>query len=75
MSFSREEMTPDSSKSTMDRTKESVTNTADKAAAGVQPDGNKSTTQEAFDKGRREHDASTGHGGNLIDKVCITRLS
>ncbi|KAI5790353.1 hypothetical protein FPQ18DRAFT_390667 [Pyronema domesticum] len=87
-----EKVTPDSSKSTVDRAKESVTTTADKsstviisvsgtpsttsneatqptivmdkgtdsqteAVGEMQPDSTKSTTQEGFDKGRREKDS------------------
>lgn len=37
------------------------------AAAGVNPDSNKSTTQEVFDKSRREKDHHTNDGP--IDKV------
>ncbi|KAI5817074.1 heat shock protein 9/12-domain-containing protein [Pyronema omphalodes] len=52
-----EKMTPDSSKSTVDRAKESVTTTADKAVGEMQPDSTKSSTQEGFDKSRREKDS------------------
>lgn len=60
--------TPDHSKSAAQRVKEGVTDTTDRAAAGVNPDSNKSTTQEAFDKTRREKDHQTNDGP--IDKVC-----
>ncbi|KAL0637780.1 hypothetical protein Q9L58_003170 [Maublancomyces gigas] len=62
----KEEVTPDSSKSTYQQAKEGVTNTADRAAAAVKPDERKSGTQEAFDKSRREKDA---HSEGPVDKV------
>ncbi|KAF8424133.1 putative chaperone/heat shock protein Hsp12 [Tirmania nivea] len=70
----QEKLTPDSSKSTLDKTKETITNTADRIAAGTQPDSSKSTSQEAFDKTRREKDQQV-HGGtseSVIDKVKNT---
>ncbi|RPB14777.1 putative chaperone/heat shock protein Hsp12 [Morchella conica CCBAS932] len=63
----KEELTPDHSKSAAQRVKEGITDTTDRAAAGVNPDSNKSTTQEAFDKTRREKDHQTNDGP--IDKV------
>lgn len=67
----QEKLTPDSSKSTLDKTKETITDTADRIAAGTQSDSSKSTTQEAFDKTRREKDHQV-HGGaseSVVDKV------
>jgi len=67
----KEKITPDSSKSTLDKASEGVTNTADRVAGAVQGDGGKSTTQEAFDKTRREKDHQV-HGGtteSVADKV------
>lgn len=45
----QEKLTPDSQKSTLDKTTESVTGLGDKAAAAVQPSDSKSTTQKAGD--------------------------
>jgi hypothetical protein len=67
----KEKFTPDSSKSTLDKASEGVTNTADRVAGAVQGDASKSTTQEAFDKTRREKDHQV-HGGtseSVADKV------
>lgn len=50
----KEKMTPNSSKSTLDKAKESVTGAADRLGGGATSDKDKSTTQEMFDKGRRE---------------------
>lgn len=59
----KEELTPDSSKSTLDKTRESVTDTVDRVAGESQSDSQKSTTQSAFDKGKREKD------GTFLDNV------
>jgi hypothetical protein len=59
----KEEFTPDSSKSTQQKVKETFTDTTDRVARGVQPDDSKSGTQEAFDKTQRSHD-NTVHGGS-----------
>ncbi|KAL0633930.1 hypothetical protein Q9L58_007172 [Maublancomyces gigas] len=58
----KEKITPDHSKSVTERVTEAVTGTTDRAAAGINPDSNKSTTQEAFDKSRREKDHVTNDG-------------
>lgn len=58
----KEEITPDSAKSTQDKVKETFTDTTDRAARGTQPDEQKSGAQEAFDKGQRVHD-NKDHGG------------
>lgn len=58
----KEEITPDSAKSTQDKVKEAATDTKDRVVRGVQPDENKSGVQEAFDKGQRVHDDKS-HGG------------
>ncbi|GME33861.1 uncharacterized protein K452DRAFT_316499 [Neofusicoccum parvum] len=67
----KEELTPDSTKSTQQKTKEAITDTGDKLARGVQTDESKSTTQEASDKlGRskdREVHGSTGE--SILDKA------
>lgn len=56
----KEEMTPDSSKSTQDKVKETVTDTGDRMARGFQSDDSKGGTQEAFDKTQRVHDDNNG---------------
>ncbi|OJJ97992.1 hypothetical protein ASPACDRAFT_80108 [Aspergillus aculeatus ATCC 16872] len=67
----KEEITPDSTKSTQDKVKETFTDTTDRLARGTQSDNSKSTTQEAFDKTQRSHD-NTAHGGasqSIGDKI------
>ncbi|KAL2799665.1 chaperone/heat shock protein Hsp12 [Aspergillus germanicus] len=59
----KEEFTPDSTKSTQDKLKEGFTDTTDRVSRGLQPDDQKSTTQQAFDKGQRSHDNNV-HGGS-----------
>lgn len=58
----KEELTPDSSKSTQDKVKETVTDTSDRVARGFQSDDSKSAPQQAFDKTQRTHD-NESHGG------------
>jgi hypothetical protein len=58
----KEEITPDSSKSTQDKVKETFTDTTDRVARGFQTDDSKSGPQEAFDKTQRSHD-NEAHGG------------
>ncbi|GFF23759.1 heat shock protein hsp9 [Aspergillus udagawae] len=67
----KEEITPDSTKSTQQKVKESVTDTGDRVARGLQTDGSKSGPQEAFDKTQRSHDnhAHGGASGSIGDKV------
>ncbi|KAI5793905.1 putative chaperone/heat shock protein Hsp12 [Peziza echinospora] len=67
----KEKITPDSSKSTLDKAGEGITNTADKVAGAVQGDASKSNTQSAFDKTRREKDNAVhgGTGESIADKV------
>ncbi|KAJ5631031.1 heat shock protein hsp9 [Penicillium longicatenatum] len=66
----KEEITPDSTKSTQDKVKETVTDTGDRVARGLQPDDNKSGGQEAFDKTQRAHDDGNGGATSSIgDKV------
>jgi Heat shock protein 9/12 len=62
----KEEITPDSSKSTLDKTKESVTDGADKVVGETQSDSNKGAGQSAFDKGKREKD------GTFLDNVKVS---
>ncbi|KAL4868586.1 hypothetical protein BDV12DRAFT_197109 [Aspergillus spectabilis] len=67
----QEKITPDSTKSTQDKIKESFTDTTDRAARGAQPDDQKSTGQQIFDKGQRTHDreAHGGSGQTVGDKI------
>lgn len=58
----KEEITPDSAKSTQDKAKETVTDTTDRFTRGAQSDKDKSAPQEAWDKGQRVHD-NEHHGG------------
>lgn len=62
MTEAKEEVTPDSAKSTQQKVKESVTDTTDRVTRGLQPDESKSSTQSTFDKGQRVHD-NEAHGG------------
>ncbi|PKY07359.1 putative chaperone/heat shock protein Hsp12 [Aspergillus campestris IBT 28561] len=67
----KEEITPDSTKSTQDKVKETFTDTTDRVARGGQSDDSKSTGQQAFDKTQRAHD-NESHGGatnSIGDKV------
>ncbi|KAK3077917.1 hypothetical protein LTS18_008919 [Coniosporium uncinatum] len=67
----KEGMTPDSSKSTMEKMKEGVTDTTDKMARGAQTDDSKSTSQEVSDKFGRSKDEEVhgGTGGSIMDKA------
>ncbi|KAF2084509.1 putative chaperone/heat shock protein Hsp12 [Saccharata proteae CBS 121410] len=67
----KEEMTPDSTKSTQQKTKEAFTDTTDKAARGLQSDGSKSTGQETSDKLGRSKDEHVhgGTGESIMDKT------
>ncbi|KAL4910767.1 hypothetical protein BDW74DRAFT_141825 [Aspergillus multicolor] len=70
----KEEMTPDSTKSTQDQIKETLTDTTDRFARGAQPDDQKSSTQQAFDKSQRSNDHHA-HGGapqSIGDKIKNT---
>lgn len=58
----KEEITPDSAKSTQDKVKETAGDTTDRFTRGAQSDKDKSATQEAADKGQRIHD-NEHHGG------------
>lgn len=61
----KEEITPDSSKSTIDKTKENFTDGMDKVAGETQSDSSKGAGQSAFDKGKREKD------GSFLDNVKV----
>ncbi|KAF2433800.1 putative chaperone/heat shock protein Hsp12 [Tothia fuscella] len=70
----KEHMTPDSSKSTQTKIKESVTGTSDKVARGIVPDSEKSTGQSFTDKVGRSKDEHV-HGGtheSILDKTKHT---
>ncbi|KAJ4365677.1 hypothetical protein N0V83_008297 [Neocucurbitaria cava] len=71
-----EKATPDSSKSTLDKTKESITGAGDKAARGAQPDHDKSTTQSVGDKVGRSKDENVhgGSGGSVVDSTSYLPL-
>jgi Heat shock protein 9/12 len=56
---------PDSSKFTLDKSKESVTDAMDKVAGETEPGPRKSTIQSIFDKGKREKD------GTFLDNVKV----
>ncbi|KAF4768371.1 hypothetical protein N7455_012309 [Penicillium solitum] len=67
----KEEITPDSTKSTQDKVKETFTDTTDRTSRGLQTDDSKGAGQEAFDKTQRASD-NHGHGGatgSIGDKV------
>ncbi|KAF2130107.1 hypothetical protein P153DRAFT_366578 [Dothidotthia symphoricarpi CBS 119687] len=66
-----EKMQPDSSKSTLEKTKETVTGAGDKAARGAQPDSDKSTSQSIGDKVGRSKDEEVhgGSGESVMDKA------
>ncbi|WEW60608.1 hypothetical protein PRK78_006095 [Emydomyces testavorans] len=66
----KEEMTPDSTKSTQDKVKETATDTMDRLSRGVQPDDNKGAAQQTFDKTQRAHDNHQGGAtASVGDKV------
>ncbi|KAJ5454603.1 chaperone/heat shock protein Hsp12 [Penicillium daleae] len=67
----KEEITPDSTKSTQQKVKEGFTDTTDRVARGFQTDDSKSAPQGAFDKTQRAHDneAHGGATGSIGDKV------
>lgn len=60
-------VTPDSSKSTFEKTKESVTDTTDKAARAVVPDDQKGTGQQISDKAGRSKDDAKDE--SIMDKT------
>ncbi|EEH22302.1 hypothetical protein PABG_04513 [Paracoccidioides brasiliensis Pb03] len=66
----KEEITPDSTKSTQQKVKEAFTDTGDRIARGVQPDHDKSAGQDVFDKTQRASDNQRGGATESIgDKV------
>jgi len=67
----KEEVTPDSSKSTTERIKESVTDTKDRIARSLKPDEHKGPGQEAVDKAERVHENEPlkGATNTVGDKV------
>ncbi|KAF2499718.1 hypothetical protein BU16DRAFT_615109 [Lophium mytilinum] len=67
-----EKVTPDSQKSTLDQTKETVTGLTDKAAAAVVPEGEKSTTQKVGDETRGTTNDASAQGKTLLDQAQET---
>jgi len=67
----KEGFTPDSSKSTTEKIKETATDTSDKVARGVVPDSDKSGGQSLTDKASRSKDQNVhgGSGGSVVDKT------
>jgi len=70
----KEEVTPDSSKSTTERVKETVTDTKDRIARGLKPDERKGPGQEVFDKTQRVHESeplesTTGTAGDTAKGI------
>ncbi|KAF2018458.1 putative chaperone/heat shock protein Hsp12 [Aaosphaeria arxii CBS 175.79] len=66
-----EGITPDSTKSTQQKLKETVTDAGDTTARGLQPDHDKSTGQEISDKFGRSKDREVhgSSGGSIVDKT------
>ncbi|KAJ5138539.1 Heat shock protein 9/12 [Penicillium bovifimosum] len=67
----KEEATPDFTKSTQQKVKETVTDTGDRVARGLQTDDSKGAGQETFDKTQRasDNEAHGGATGSIGDKV------
>jgi hypothetical protein len=65
----KEMITPNSSKSDYDKTKENVTDSVDKFKGDTQSDSSKGTTQAMFDKGKREKD------GTFLDNVKVSFIN
>ncbi|CAG8030212.1 unnamed protein product [Penicillium salamii] len=67
----KEELTPDSTKSTQDKIYEAATDTTDRIARGLQTDESKGAGQEVFDKAQRASDNHVHDGatGSIGDKV------
>ncbi|GFF31321.1 heat shock protein hsp9 [Aspergillus udagawae] len=59
----KEEITPDSQKSTLDKMKETVTDATDRLTGSAQGDKQKSYTQQAYDSMRGEKDDQV-HGSS-----------
>ncbi|KAF1825013.1 uncharacterized protein K489DRAFT_377552 [Dissoconium aciculare CBS 342.82] len=70
----QEKITPDSQKSTLQQTKETLTGTADKAARDTQPDSHKSTTQQMGDKmsGSKDSHSRSTDDKSMLDKAKDT---
>ncbi|RMX71878.1 hypothetical protein D0869_15184 [Hortaea werneckii] len=64
-----EKAMPQESKSTTDKVKEGVTNTADKAQRDVVPDDQKSRGQAVSDNASRTADSDKGEDMSMIDKA------
>ncbi|KAI1939335.1 hypothetical protein LOZ12_004757 [Ophidiomyces ophidiicola] len=70
MTKAKEEITPESAKSTQQKVQETFTDTTDRITRGAQPDSHKGVGQEAFDKTQRMHDNNNGGAAATIgDKV------
>ncbi|KAF2277668.1 uncharacterized protein EI97DRAFT_457655 [Westerdykella ornata] len=65
----QEKITPDSQKSTLDQTKESMSGAYDRAAGAVQPEGNKSATQKLGDTTRSGGDQGKGMLGQAQEAL------
>ncbi|PGH26591.1 hypothetical protein AJ80_01720 [Polytolypa hystricis UAMH7299] len=66
----QEQFTPESAKSTQQKAKETVTDTADRVTRGTQPDSQKSAGQGTVDKAQRASDNQQGGTTSTIgDKV------
>ncbi|XHG01536.1 hypothetical protein AWENTII_004914 [Aspergillus wentii] len=66
----KEEITPDSTKSTQDKISETATDAKERVTRGLQPDDSKSSTQEAFDRAQRAKDNNNGGASeSLFDKA------
>ena len=62
-------MTPDSSKSTVDKITESVTGAGDKVAREAQPSDTKSTTQKITDSAGHQKDSNKADPNSLLNKA------
>ncbi|KAF2199661.1 hypothetical protein GQ43DRAFT_442291 [Delitschia confertaspora ATCC 74209] len=62
----KEKAQPDSTKSTLDQTKESASGLYDRAAGAVQPDQNKSATQQLGDSTRSTKDDASNQGQGIL---------
>jgi len=64
-----EKITPDSQKSTTQKTSENASGLGDKIAGAVQPEGNKSMTQKAGDATRSGGDSAQEQGKGVVGSV------
>ncbi|KAI9682502.1 MAG: hypothetical protein M1829_000294 [Trizodia sp. TS-e1964] len=68
----KEKITPDSTKSTGQKTGENVSGYADKVIGAIQPNESKSTTQSASDTTRSNADAAQKQGDSLAKQATDT---